>query len=347
MNKTKEDNSIMLTGCCNLYELFLHIKYFRMKNYLLFTIVIFFLLACSNSTSSHNNGNEPEALVNKYKILSLPFNVYDSTIEKFASDSALNIQLFAESFSDTIFNPIFAKNRKFKLFPLGKIQQGDKESYYLTLAKANQLSVLFLSVYDSNKHMATMPLIISGNDSLDITNSASIDKKLTIVVNKDWMIKNDPYYRRIIYAYNNVGVFTTVLTETNEQRRSETSVTNPLDTFPKKNKYSGDYSKGPGNQLFIRDGSVTGEYLFFVHFKRTDQDEPCNGELRGSFKMTDEVSGQYTKTGDPCGLTFTFKGQEATVKENGSCGNYRDIKCFFDDVYMKKKEPKTVVHKKR
>ncbi len=318
-----------------------------MKNYLLFTILIISLAACSSNSTNQGKKNEPEGLANKYKSLSLPFNVYDSTMVDFASDTAISLETFTRYFSDTIFYSSFGKDSKVKLYPVGKIQQGDKESYYLTLAKANQLSVLFLSVYDSNKHMATMPLIISGNDSLDITNSASIDKKLTIVVNKDWMIKNDPYYRRIIYAYNNVGVFTTVLTETNEQRRSETSVTNPLDTFPKKNKYSGDYSKGPGNQLFIRDGSVTGEYLFFVHFKRTDQDEPCNGELRGSLKMTDEVSGQYTKTGDPCGLTFTFKGQEATVKENGSCGNYRDIKCFFDDVYMKKKEPKTVVHKKR
>ena len=208
-----------------------------MKNYLLFTIVIFFLAACSNSTSNYSGGNDPEGLENKYKILSLPFNAVDSTIEDIASDTAITIQTFTKYFSDTIFNSTFGKDRKFTLYPVGKIQQGNNESYYLTLAKANSSSVLYLSVYDSNKHMVTMPILGSGNDTLNVTNSASIDKKLTIVVNKEWMIKNDPYYRRIIYAYNNVGVFTTVLTETNEPRRSETLINNPLDTFPKKKNY--------------------------------------------------------------------------------------------------------------
>ena len=317
-----------------------------MKNYLFLTIAIVILAACSSNTSNTMSGNDPEGLVNKYKILPLPFNAQDSILMDLASDTAISLQTFTNSFSDTIFNPVFGKDRKIKLFPVGKIEQGNKETYYLTMAKSNTLYVLYLSAYDNHKHMATMPLIISGKDTMNITNSTTIDKKLTIVVNKEWMVKNEPYYRRVIYAYNNVGVFTTVLTETNEQRRSESTVTNPLDTFSKRNKFSGDYSKGKGNQLYIRDGISTNEYLFFVHFKRMDQEEPCNGELRGSFKMTDDVSGQYTKQGDPCGLTFTFKGQEATVKENGSCGNYRDIKCFFDDVYIKKKEIKTVVHKK-
>ena len=60
--------------------------------------------------------------------------------------------------------------------------------------------------------------------------------------------------------------------------------------------------------------------------------------------MTGETTGQYANTGDPCGLAFTFKGSEVIVKENGSCGNYRDIKCFFNDTYTKKKE---LVKKKR
>ena len=67
-----------------------------------------------------------------------------------------------------------------------------------------------------------MPLLISNDD--EIIHSASIDKKLTIVVNDEWTVKNDIYYERTIYAYNNVGIFTTVLTETNEERNAETGI---------------------------------------------------------------------------------------------------------------------------
>ena len=128
-----------------------------------------------------------------------------------------------------------------------------------------------------------MPLLVSNDD--ESLHSASIDKKLTIVVNREWTLKNDIYYHRTIYAYNNVGVFTTVLTETNEERSAEAAVTNPFDTFPKRYKYSGDYVKGTKNYLFIRDGSNPNEYRFFVHFSSGDEEEPCSGELKGIFKM--------------------------------------------------------------
>jgi hypothetical protein len=34
------------------------------------------------------------------------------------------------------------------------------------------------------------------------------------------------------------------------------------------------------------------------------------------------------------------------MKEEGSCGNHRDIKCFFEDTYTKKKEIKSKTKKK-
>lgn len=113
-----------------------------MKNYLFFTIVIFFLAACNSNTSNQSNDNGPEGLANKYKTLSLPFNAIDSTMEDIASDTAVSLQDFTKYFSDTIFNAAFGRDRKLKLYPVGKIQQGDNESYYLTLAKGDRKSVV-------------------------------------------------------------------------------------------------------------------------------------------------------------------------------------------------------------
>ncbi len=315
-----------------------------MKNCL--KIFFFFLIftSCRNNQQHEQSANAPNELSDVYKKIKLPFYAVDSTMQSQAKDSAISIKMFTSYFPDSIFIIPFGNDRKIVLQPVGKIEQRGKESYFLTFAKSHSLSALYLSVYDSNRHIVTMPIIINQDDS--VTNSASIDKKLTIVVNKEWRTKNNPYYNRMIYAYNNVGVFTTVLTETNLERRPEAAIINPLDTFPQRNKYSGDYNKGDKNHLFVRDAAGANEYLFFVHFQSGKSDEKCGGELKGRFKMISENVGQYNVSGDPCNVNFTFKNNTVGVKENGSCGNYRDIKCFFNDVYTKRKTSATSDFKK-
>lgn len=301
--------------------------------------------ACSSKQNGNDTSNGPTLFYHSYKAIKLPFYAVDSTMQERASDTTIKLKSFLQYFPDTIFNNPFGRYRNITLYPVGRIEQKKKENYFITLAKGSNKTVMYLSVFDSNHHMVSMPVIINEGD--ETLNSFSIDKKLTVVLSKEWIIKNDPYYKRIIYAYNNVGIFNTVLTETNEQRRtSEQAILNPIDTFPKKNKYSGDYYKDAKNSLFIRDGSSQSEYLFFVHFQTKNEDEPCSGELKGKFNLTTDVLGQYTGTGDPCNLNFTFNGNQATVKENGSCGNYRDIKCFFNDTFIRKKEVKAKEHKK-
>jgi hypothetical protein len=144
-----------------------------------------------------------------------------------------------------------------------------------------------------------------------------------------------------------VGMFTTVLTETNEDRRAEKTLSNPLDTFPKKYKYSGDYVKGNKNIVSVRDGKKTDEYLFFVYFKNESEGETCGGELRGTMKMVSEKAGIYQGEGDPCKLDFSFTSNQVKVKETGSCGNYRGIKCFFNDTYNMNKEIKATSKKNK
>src|SRR5207253_1095457 len=144
---------------------------------------------------------------------------------------------------------------------------------FVTMVKGKSASAIYLSVYDKKRFLANMPLLISNND--EIVNSASIDKKLTIVLNKEWIEKDVLYYNRVIYAYNNVGIFTTVLTETNVAQNTGATVINPLDTFPKRYKYSGDYVKGSKNFVSIRDGKTADSYLIFVHFESDDKNESC------------------------------------------------------------------------
>lgn len=324
-----------------------------MRKYAVSVIILLgSILACkSKSSSNTNTANanntlqaETTEFFEAYRKLKLPFSVIDTNMTAAADSGTLSYTVFTQFVHDSVFNNPFGKNRKLSIYPVGKIEQKGKESYLVTLVSDKKNAAVYLSVYDKKKIAASMPLVTSNDDNA--TYSASIDPKLSVIINKEWTVKNDHFYKRTIYAYNNAGIFTTVLTETNEDRNTASGILNSLDTFPKKFKYSGDYAKGTKNVLFVRDGKKMGEYLFFVRFDSDNKNEPCTGELKGSLKMMSDKAGLYTANGDPCVLNISFTANTATVKETGGCGNYRGIKCFFNDTYTKKKESKTSSKKK-
>ena len=72
----------------------------------------------------------------------------------------------------------------------------------------------------------------------------------------------------------------------------------------------------------------------------------CKGELRGEASITSPNVAVYRENGDPCVLQFTFGANAVTMKEVQGCGNYRDIKCFFEGTYPRKKEKPKPAKKK-
>jgi hypothetical protein len=299
------------------------------------------LLGCKDDKKKSSNAAiTVEDFFNEYNKLKLPFTVNDSTMRKLPDTATIDYAEFKQFIPDTVFNNPFGTERKFVLHPIGKIEK-DKETYLTTYVTSKGHSAIYLSVFNNKKFSVSMPLIVSNTD--DVNDAASIDKKLSIVISKEWTDKDDLLYNRIIYAYNNVGMFTTILTETNEERSNvEAAILNPLDTFPKKNKYSGDYLKGKKNLLSLRDGKTPTQYMFFIHFQNEgdEETEACGGELKGQLNMVSEKTGVFSQVGDPCMIDFTFAGNEIKIKENNSCGNHRGIKCFFNDTYTRKKETK-------
>ena len=141
-------------------------------------------------------------------------------------------------------------------------------------------------------------------------------------------------FKRNIYVYNSgINDFTLILTEPNVEMIQD--VYNPIDTLAKKNKLAGDYIKDKKNFVSIRDGKNDQEILFFVHFEK-DKGE-CIGELKGTAKLISAKKAQYKEAGNPCTLEFDFTTSSVSMKEVEGCGSYRDIKCFFDGKYPKKK----------
>lgn len=122
------------------------------------------------------------------------------------------------------------------------------------------------------------------------------------------------------------------------------NVINPIDTLAKKNKFSGDYIINKRNFISIRDGKDNSNLLFFVHFEKDNA--TCNGELKGAARFISATVAQYKENDSPCTIQFDFKGNVVTMKEMEGCGSYRDIKCFFDGKYTRKKETKSPATKK-
>lgn len=119
---------------------------------------------------------------------------------------------------------------------------------------------------------------------------------------------------------------------------------NPIDTFPRKHKFSGDYGKDKKNIVSIRDGRYPNQLMVFVHLDKDDG--ACTGELKGTLLLTSSTAGIYREGGDPCMMSFRFSGNSVVIKEDQGCGAHRGLDCSFDGTYARKKEAKPKPPKK-
>src|SRR5205085_10140540 len=62
--------------------------------------------------------------------------------------------------------------------------------------------------------------------------------------------------------------FLLIMTDALDEKTIE--VINPIDSFSKRNKYSGDYQKDKLNFISIRDNKKAGSFIFFIHFEKKD-----------------------------------------------------------------------------
>jgi hypothetical protein len=140
-------------------------------------------------------------------------------------------------------------------------------------------------------------------------------------------------------------VFTLILTESNDKAAVESVLVNPIDTLPRRNKLSGDYTQGKMNLVSIRDGRNATECLFFIHFEKNEG--ACKGELKGRARIIAPNKVVYHQPGDQCELEFNFSAKSVTIREEMGCGSHRDIKCFFEGTFNRRADVKPKQVKKK
>lgn len=313
-----------------------------MKNFWLFTLCLLVLAACKSkpATLTGDETVTPEEFIEFFPELKLPYNIADTSLAKKDNDSsAIANKILSQMIGDSVLRKQFGASAKPRIYPLGRVSVKKKETYVLIKAVAAAKKAVYLLTFDKlDSFKAALPLIVLDTDP-QTSQSAGMDAKHTIFITRQRKkADGTSTYRKDGYIYNDIGVYTLIYAESNEEDEKPADVVNPYDTTSHKAKYSGDYIKDKRNMVSVRDGKSPTQMRFFVHFEKDKG--ACRGELRGEATFVKPNIAVYRESGDPCVLQFTFTGNAVSMQEVEGCGNYRDIKCFFEGSFPKKKEAK-------
>ena len=273
-----------------------------------------------------------------FPALSTPFIIADTNLTTIGDTLQIGKKVLLQFVPDSILTNQLSVTEKSIFQPIGRIEK-EAETYLLLKHKINKKLFIHVLVFSKKNEFLANKFLLDNSKNDDYLHSVVINREPTFSINKDRFDRDEQLlkYTRVGWAFTaSAGTFINVVNETNEDEKRNNTIINPIDTLPKKYKYSGNYVQNDKNFIALRDGSKPNTYLFFIHFEKNNG--TCIGELKGEIKMKDENEGIYTESNDPCLIDFKFNRNEITVKEQGSCGNYRGIKCYFNDSYTKKKE---------
>ena len=305
-------------------------------------LLAWMLSGCKDKKRVALTGEEPVEVadfIEFFPEVSLPFIVADTTLSRKMGDSSLiAYSVFTQFVPDTIMKKEFG-TAKPKLYPLGRVKEKGKETYLFVKAMQGTKRVGYLVTFDNkNNYLNTLTLVrpMPGFTTVQGT----LDRKYQISTYREKKDKQGELvsFKRNVYIYNSASNdFTLILTEPNEDIMED--VINPIDTLSQKNKYTGDYQTNKKNFISFRDGKNPSEVVFFTHFEKNKGE--CVGELKGTARFVSARMARYKEAGNPCTLEFTFTSSSVVMKEVEGCGSYRNIQCFFEGTYPKKKRKST------
>lgn len=280
----------------------------------------------------------------RFREVSLPYSLSDTDLLKNTDTATLRHPAFTQLITDSVKQALFGKGARMRLVPLVRFGAEKGEQYLLAKAvSGSRKAALLLTFGKDGQFGAAFPFLIPDND-LATSQVSTVDKAYSVSRSVTRKSKDDVVTEgKDVYVYNDAAKqFTLIMTDVlNEQ---ETELVNPIDTFSKKHKWTGDYGRDKRNVVSIRDGRNENEFVFYVHFEK--EDGVCWGELKGTALMTSSRTAVYRQGGDPCVLEFNFTSSSVSLREAEGCGVHRGVKCLFDGSFPKKREPKPKSSKK-
>ena len=316
--------------------------------HLLPLILIIVFAACKSKKKISLAGEDPvdvSDFITFFEPLPLPVHFSDTSLLKKEKDSLLiSYKVFTQFVPDSLLRKVYPKGVKPKIYAMGKTIVTGAEQYLFIKTVTTEKRAYFLLAFDGKEnYIAGMPFLRPDQQS-STTQSATLDKRYTITQtvsrrNADGTVSDG---KEVFVLNNDARTFMLIMTEALEDKITE--LINPIDTLPRKHKFSADYSSGKMNLVSIRDGRKNDKLTFFIHFEKNNGE--CTGELKGEAKITSPTTAEYKEEGDPCKLKFIFSASSVSLKEEEGCGSRRGMKCSFDGSFVRKKNPKVTKSKK-
>jgi hypothetical protein len=308
--------------------------------YLSNLLILLALIGCAE-TKTDLSGNTPLKINDfnaAFKNIDLPIRINDTNLVAFTDTIKIGRKALAQFLPDSVVDAIAPKLVKnSSIFTVGKIEK--ETEYYLLLnnkdAKKQTVSVIAFS----KKNVFLGYQILT---QFDLTQKGSQFYGKTLLINKEptFLIeenKLDPEqvltHEKKGWAYTEQG-FRLIYLDANVKPEQK-AILNPIDTLPTLNTFSGDYARDKKNFISLRDFGNANKYQFFLHFEK--KEGTCVGELKGLLNFNKNQA-TYSEKGDPCTIQFTITGNIIKIKEDGNCGNHRNMTCYFNDSYDKKRK---------
>lgn len=308
-----------------------------MRNIILIILHVLLLTACRDKVKDINLDESVEVsdFIESFPLSKLPIQYGQKEIEKKENDSLfIKSAVVAKFIPDSIFKKGFGNIESIKFHRKGRYAAEETGEIYLFLsAEKKDKKTIYIIIFTKDEAYSTsMSLVEKSSDPL-ITYEGKIDNRLTIIQTKNKATKDGKStYNKNVFVYNTEGLFTLILTESNEPPKANI-IYNPIDTLPAKEPLSGNYIQDKRNFVSIRDGGKKGKLLFFIHTEKSGG--TCGGSLRGDILEVKPKVYQYNKSDDHCILEFTFSGKNLKVRELEACGNHRGVRCSFDGRFRK------------
>jgi hypothetical protein len=313
-----------------------------MNKCLLLILVPLLLLSCKSKKVSLAVNDEQVNIsdfLEFFQPLRLPYGVTDTVLRRKEPETAvIDYKLFARFVPDSVLTHLFGREAHPHLYAVGRIKVPKAETYVFIKGTLKDRRVLYVICFDKkDRFAAARPVLYSDNEP-GVTSRMDMDGKYTITLLHEHKVAGQVIYHKDAYVFNEDTGLLLILTETNETRSRVPPVYDPIDTLPRKHKFSGDYAQDKRDLIAVRDGRDASRFLFFIHFEK--EDGTCNGELKGEARFTGPATARYRASSDPCAIEFSFGSAGVSIKEIGGCGVHRDIKCFFEGYYERRRANK-------
>ena len=311
--------------------------------YLSNLLILLALIGCAE-TKTDLSGNTPLKINDfnaAFKNIELPIRINDTNLVSFTDTIKIGRKALAQFLPDSVVDAIAPKLIKnSSIFTVGKIEK--ETEYYLLLNNKDTKKQTVSVIAFSKKNVFLGYQILT---QFDLTQKGSQFYGKTLLINKEptFLIeenKLDPEQgltnEKKGWAYTEQG-FRLIYLDANIKPEQK-AILNPIDTLPTLNSLSGDYARDKKNFISLRDFGNANKYQFFLHFEK--KEGTCVGELKGLLNFNKNQA-TYSEKGDPCTILFTITGNVIKIKEDGNCGNHRNMTCYFNDSYDKKRKTKS------